>query len=104
MRARFAEFNAFAQDAKDNQEFAKVKLNMTVLAVATAVPTTGPGSLGRSGKLGSEKSLGATQAAIMRNVATNVQEGVVAGSGGVVAGSGHWLMEERPVETVQLNS
>ena len=31
----------------------------------------------------------------MRNVATNVREAVV-------AGSGHWLMEERPVETVAL--
>jgi len=61
MSARFAEFSAFAQDAQDNQEFAKVKLTMTVLAV------------------GGEKSFGATQAAIMRNVATNVQEGVVAG-------------------------
>jgi hypothetical protein len=32
---------------------------------------------------------------IMRKVATNVQEAVV-------AGSGHWLMEERPAETVAL--
>jgi hypothetical protein len=31
----------------------------------------------------------------MRNVATNVQEAVV-------AGSGHWLMEERPAYTVAL--
>lgn len=31
----------------------------------------------------------------MRYVATNVQEAVV-------AGSGHWLMEERPAETVSL--
>jgi pimeloyl-ACP methyl ester carboxylesterase len=31
----------------------------------------------------------------MRNVATNVQEAVV-------GGSGHWLMEERPAETVAL--
>ena len=31
----------------------------------------------------------------MRHVATNVREAVV-------AGSGHWLMEERPVETVAL--
>jgi len=31
----------------------------------------------------------------MRNVATNVQEAVV-------GSSGHWLMEERPAETVAL--
>ena len=31
----------------------------------------------------------------MRHVATNVREAVV-------VGSGHWLMEERPVETVAL--
>jgi len=30
---------------------------------------------------------------IMRHVATNVREAVV-------TGSGHWLMEERPAETV----
>jgi pimeloyl-ACP methyl ester carboxylesterase len=31
----------------------------------------------------------------MRHVATNVQEAVV-------KGSGHWLMEERPAETITL--
>lgn len=77
MHAGFAQFAAFAQDAKDNQEFEKVKLTMPVLAV------------------GGEKSFGAIQAVIMRHVATNVQEAVV-------AGSGHWLMEERPAETVAL--
>jgi pimeloyl-ACP methyl ester carboxylesterase len=77
MRAGFAQFAAFSQDAKDNQVFEQVKLTMPVLAV------------------GGEKSFGATQAVIMRHVATNVQEAVV-------AGSGHWLMEERPVETVAL--
>src|ERR1700747_367034 len=35
------------------------------------------------------------QAVIMRHVATNVQEEVV-------AGSGHWLMEEKPAYTVAL--
>jgi hypothetical protein len=35
------------------------------------------------------------QAVIMRHVATNVREAVV-------AGSGHWLMEERPAESVAL--
>jgi pimeloyl-ACP methyl ester carboxylesterase len=45
--------------------------------------------------VGGEKSFGPLQAVIMRNVATNVQEAVV-------PGSGHWLMEERPAYTVAL--
>ena len=77
MRAGFAHFAAFAQDAKDNKLFEQVKLPMPVLAV------------------GGEKSFGPLQAAIMRHVATNVQEVVV-------AGSGHWLMEERALESVAL--
>ena len=77
MRAGFAQFSAFSQDAKDNKIFEQTKLTMPVLAV------------------GGEKSMGPLQAVIMRNVATNVREAVV-------AGSGHWLMEERPVETVAL--
>jgi pimeloyl-ACP methyl ester carboxylesterase/quercetin dioxygenase-like cupin family protein len=77
MRAGFAQFAAFSQDAKDNLVFEQVKLPMPVLAV------------------GGEKSFGPLQAVIMRNVATNVREAVV-------AGSGHWLMEEKPAETVAL--
>ncbi len=77
MRAGFAQFTAFAQDAKDNEQFEKTKLTMPVLAV------------------GGEKSFGALQAVIMRHVANQVQEAVV-------MGSGHWLMEERPTETVKL--
>jgi pimeloyl-ACP methyl ester carboxylesterase len=77
MRAGFAQFTAFSQDAKDNKIFEQVKLTMPVLAV------------------GGEKSFGPLQAVIMRHVATNVQEAVV-------AGSGHWLMEERPTDTVTL--
>ena len=42
--------------------------------------------------VGGEKSFGPLQAVIMRHVATDVREAVV-------AGSGHWLMEERPTET-----
>jgi pimeloyl-ACP methyl ester carboxylesterase len=75
MRAGFAQFAAFSQDAKDNQVFQQAKLTMPVLAV------------------GGEQSFGSLQAVIMRRVATNVREAVV-------VGSGHWLMEERPVETV----
>jgi pimeloyl-ACP methyl ester carboxylesterase/uncharacterized RmlC-like cupin family protein len=77
MRAGFAQFTAFSQDAKDNTVFEQTKLTMPVLAV------------------GGEKSFGSLQAVIMRNVATNVR-------GAVVTGSGHWLMEERPVGTVAL--
>jgi pimeloyl-ACP methyl ester carboxylesterase len=77
MRAGFAQFAALSQDANDNQIFAQKKLSIPVLAV------------------GGEKSFGPVQAAIMRNLATNVTEAVV-------AGSGHWLMEERPAETVAL--
>jgi pimeloyl-ACP methyl ester carboxylesterase len=67
MRAGFAQFTAFSQDAKDNKIFEQTKLTMPVMAV------------------GGEKSFGPLQAVIMRHVATNVQEEVV-------AGSGHWLM------------
>jgi pimeloyl-ACP methyl ester carboxylesterase len=77
MRAGFAQFAAFSQDAKDNKIFEQTKLPMPVLAV------------------GGEKSFGALQAVIMRHLASNVREAVV-------AGSGHWLMEERPAESVAL--
>jgi pimeloyl-ACP methyl ester carboxylesterase len=77
MRAGFAQFTAFAQDAEDNKIFQKTKLTMPVLAV------------------GGEKSFGAMEAAVMRNVAENVREAVV-------PGSGHWLMEESPTVTVGL--
>ena len=77
MRAGFAQFTAFSTDAADNKVFEQVKLTIPVLAV------------------GGEKSFGALQAVIMRHVATNVQEAVV-------PRSGHWLMEESPVYTVNL--
>lgn len=77
MRAGFAQFAAFAQDAKDNKLFEQKKLSMPVLAV------------------GGEKSFGPLQALIMRHVATNVQEATV-------LGSGHWLLEEKPAETISL--
>jgi pimeloyl-ACP methyl ester carboxylesterase/quercetin dioxygenase-like cupin family protein len=77
MRAGFAQFTAFSQDAADNRGFERVKLTMPVLAV------------------GGQKSFGPLQAVIMRHVATNVQEAVV-------PQSGHWLMEESPAYTVGL--
>jgi hypothetical protein len=67
-RVGFAQFKAFSQDAADNKIFPKPRWPCPVLAV------------------GGEKSFGPMQAAIMRHVATNVPEAVV-------AGSGHWLMD-----------
>jgi pimeloyl-ACP methyl ester carboxylesterase len=77
MRAGFAQFAAFPQDVKDNKIFQQTKLTMPVLAV------------------GGEKSFGATQAVVMRNVASNVREAAV-------LGAGHWLMEESPAFTISL--
>jgi pimeloyl-ACP methyl ester carboxylesterase len=76
MHYAFEQFAAFNQDAKDNKIFATTKLTMPVLA------------------LGAEKSFGDQQAAILREVATNVQSGII-------TGSGHWIMEEQPAQTVQ---
>ncbi len=76
MRAGFAQFAAFDQDARDNRALiARGQLTMPVLAV------------------GGERSFGETMAVVMRAAATNVQ-------GAVVADSGHWLMEEQPAATV----
>jgi pimeloyl-ACP methyl ester carboxylesterase len=77
MRSGFAHFKAFSQDAQDNQVFARTKLTMPVLAV------------------GAEKSFGANEAVVFRNVAVNVREAVV-------PNAGHWLMEENPTYTVAL--
>jgi pimeloyl-ACP methyl ester carboxylesterase len=79
MHAGFAQFAAFDQDAIDNRALVVRygKLPMPVLA------------------LGGEKSFGDQMAAIMRTAATNV-------TGGVVPGSGHWIMEENPEATVKL--
>jgi pimeloyl-ACP methyl ester carboxylesterase len=73
MRAAFAQFRTIRQDAQDNAS--ATKLAMPVLAI------------------GGEKSFGATQAVVMRNAASNVTEVVI-------AGAGHWLMEERPEATI----
>jgi pimeloyl-ACP methyl ester carboxylesterase len=74
----FEQFKAFPQDGVDNQGFlAKGKLKIPVLA------------------LGGEKSYGASFADELRFVADNV-------TGGIVPGSGHWIMEEQPDATVAL--
>ena len=81
MHSGFEQFHAFDQDAIDNRAWqaAHGKLTMPVLA------------------LGGEKSFGTQMADVMRAGATNV-------TGGVVPGSGHWIMEENPTATVQLVS
>jgi len=75
MHYAFEQFAAFSQDAKDNKVFAETKLTMPILA------------------LGAEKSFGDQQAAIIREVGVNVE-------GGIITGSGHWIMEEQPDQTV----
>jgi pimeloyl-ACP methyl ester carboxylesterase len=76
MRAGFAQFAAFDQDAIDNQAFlARGKLAMPVLAIGGAA------------------SFGPTMAVVMRAAASDVTELVI-------PGSGHWLMEEQPEATV----
>jgi pimeloyl-ACP methyl ester carboxylesterase len=76
MRAGFAQFAAFEQDAIDNKAFASAgKLNMPVLAI------------------GGARSFGETMADVMRAGATNVQ-------GAVIPNAGHWLMEEQPAATI----
>jgi pimeloyl-ACP methyl ester carboxylesterase len=78
MRAGFAQFAAFDQDAIDNRAFlAKGKLTMPVLAV------------------GGEKSFGTMMATVMRFAAGDVQEAIV-------PDSGHWIMEENPQSTIQI--
>jgi len=77
MHAAFNQFAAFSQDARDNQELlAKVgKLGLPVLAV------------------GGDHSYGTKMAEMARFAFTDVK-------GQVIAGSGHWLMEEQPQATV----
>lgn len=78
MRAAFAQFNSIAAlDVADKRVAGASKLSMPVLAI------------------GGEASMGATVAAVMRNVATDVREVVV-------AGAGHWMMEERTEVTIKL--
>jgi pimeloyl-ACP methyl ester carboxylesterase len=72
----FAQFAAFRQDAKDNQQFvAEGKLTMPVLAI------------------GGEKSFGQGFADEIEFAATDVRALSI-------ANSGHWLMEEQPDATI----
>jgi pimeloyl-ACP methyl ester carboxylesterase len=76
MHSAFNQFAAFSQDAIDNKALAaKGKLSMPVLA------------------LGADHSFGMQMGDIMRLVATDV-------TASVITGSGHWVMEEQPRQTV----
>jgi len=76
MHSGFEQFHAFDQDAIDNKAFlAAGPLPMPVLAI------------------GGDKSFGPTMAVVARAAATDV-------TGVVIAGSGHWLMEEQPDATM----
>src|SRR5215472_7095853 len=79
MHDAFEQFAAFNQDATDNKALLAQggKLKMPILA------------------LGAEKSFGDGQAVELRFVASDV-------TGGIVANSGHWIMEENPQATVKL--
>ncbi len=78
VRAGFAQFNVFPQDAIDNRRYLEQgKLAVPILAV------------------GGEKSSGERTEALMHLVAERVE-------GAVVPASGHWLMEENPEATVTL--
>lgn len=75
MEASWQYFASFPQDAADFQRFAQTKLTMPVLSVG--------GEMSRGDRLGGE----------VKQVGTNVQ--VI-----ILKGSGHWLMEEKPQETM----
>ncbi len=77
MRAGFSWFAAFEQDAEDFAQFSQHKLQMPVMAVA------------------GEKSGADFLIQQVNLVAEHVD-------GHIVAGSGHWLMDERPEETTRL--
>ncbi len=71
MRASMAHYGAMPLDLKNNQQNARTKLDMPVLA------------------LGGEISFAAGVQKSLENVATDVR-------GGVIAGSAHWVAEEQP--------
>ena len=79
MHSGFEQFHAFDQDAIDNRAWisAHGKLKTPMLA------------------LGGEKSFGTQMAEVMKAGDDNV-------TGGVVPGSGHWIMEENPTATIKL--
>src|SRR3981189_79343 len=78
MRAGFAQFLAFSQDATDNRTFlAQGKLQMPVLA------------------FGGEATFGPMIGSVMRCVADNVEHVII-------PDCGHWITEEQPAATTKL--
>jgi pimeloyl-ACP methyl ester carboxylesterase len=78
MRAGFAQFLAFSQDAADNRTFlAQGKLQMPVLA------------------FGGEATFGPGIGAVIRCVADNVEDAII-------PDCGHWITEEQPQATTDL--
>ena len=78
MRASFAQFLAFRQDAVDNKTFlAQGKLQMPVLA------------------LGGEATFGPMIDEVIRCVADDVEHAII-------ADCGHWITEEQPAATTKL--
>jgi pimeloyl-ACP methyl ester carboxylesterase len=78
IRAGFAQFAAFRQDASDSNAFlAQGKLQMPILA------------------LGGEAAFGPMMGVVMRCVAVNVEDAII-------PDSGHWIMEEQPQATTKL--
>ena len=76
MRAGWAYFASFTQTAKEFAQLSKTKLTMPVLVI------------------GGEKAFGELLARQMKSVAANVTVAIV-------RGSGHWLLEEKPQETLE---
>nr|WP_254063175.1 alpha/beta hydrolase [Caulobacter sp. S45] len=78
IRAGFAQFAAFRQDAIDSKAFLEHgKLSIPILA------------------LGGEAAFGPMMGIVMRCVATDVQDAII-------ADCGHWIMEEQPLATTKL--
>ena len=78
MRAGFAQFLAFGQDATDNKAFlTQGKLQMPVLA------------------FGGEATFGPMIGAVIRCVADNVEDVII-------PDCGHWITEEQPAATTKL--
>ena len=77
METGFEYYRAFAEDAKQNQQYAKTKLKMPVLAIAGA------------------NSLGDSLYQQLQPVAENVQ-------GEIIDNCGHWLSVECPAELTKL--
>jgi len=78
MRASFAQFLAFSQDAADNKTFlAQGKLQMPVLA------------------FGGEATFGPGIGEVIRRVADNVEDAII-------PDCGHWITEEQPQATTDL--